>query len=75
MTHSADGHVVSVVIPMVNRRSLERTLEVLKAQTRPPDAVVVVEDTDRRGPSWGRNEGIRRLLFRKAGKAGGCGSA
>jgi len=60
MTHSADGHIVSVVIPTVNRGSLDRTLEAVKAQTRPPDAVVVVEDTNRRGPSWARNEGIRR---------------
>jgi GT2 family glycosyltransferase len=60
MTTHADGHVVSVVIPTVNRATLERTLEAVKAQTRPPDAVVVVEDTDRRGPSWARNEGIRR---------------
>jgi len=62
MTQSADGHIVSVVIPTVNRGSLERTLEAVKAQSRPPDAVVVVEDTDRRGPSWARNEGIRRLF-------------
>ena len=60
MTPHADGHVVSVVIPTVNRGSLDRTLEAMKAQTRPPDAVVVVEDTGRRGPSWARNEGIRR---------------
>lgn len=51
---------VSVVVPTVGRGSLDRCLEALRAQTLAPHEIVVVEDTDRRGPSWARNEGIRR---------------
>jgi glycosyltransferase involved in cell wall biosynthesis len=57
---SADGHFVSVVIPTIGRGTLDRTLEALRRQSRPPDAVEVVVDDDRRGASWARNEGIRR---------------
>jgi glycosyltransferase involved in cell wall biosynthesis len=56
----ADGHFVTVVIPTVGRGTLDRTLAALAAQTRPPDAIEVVEDTERRGASWARNEAIRR---------------
>jgi len=57
---SADGHLVTVVIPTLARPTLEDTRRALAGQTRPPDEVVVVVDTERRGASWARNEGIRR---------------
>jgi glycosyltransferase involved in cell wall biosynthesis len=49
-----------VVVPTVGRASIERCLEALGRQTLRPLEVVVVEDAGRRGPSWARNEGIRR---------------
>jgi glycosyltransferase involved in cell wall biosynthesis len=51
---------VTVVIPTLGRGSLPRTLDALACQTRPPDEVLQILDRDRRGPAWGRNEGIRR---------------
>lgn len=51
---------VSVVVPTVGRGSLDRCLEALRVQTLTPREIVVVEDAERRGPSWSRNEGIRR---------------
>ncbi len=55
-----DRHAVSVVVPTVGRDTLTPCREALSRQTRPPEEVIVVTDTDRRGPSWARNEGIRR---------------
>ncbi len=57
---SVDSHVISVVIPALDRNSLAHCLEALSQQTRPPDEVVVVHDTERRGHSWACNEGIGR---------------
>lgn len=57
---AADGHLVTVVIPTLGRGTLPRTLEALSRQTRSPDEVLPIVDHDRRGASWGRNEGIRR---------------
>lgn len=56
----ADRHGVTVVIPTLGRGSLARTLDALTRQSRPPDEVLQIIDQDRRGPAWGRNEGIRR---------------
>lgn len=53
-----DNHYVSIVIPTTGRSSLDRCLEALKAQTRPGNEHVIVEDTERRGASWTRNRGI-----------------
>jgi glycosyltransferase involved in cell wall biosynthesis len=55
-----DGRVVSVVIPTLGRPTIEETRKALAAQTRPPDEVIVVLDSERRGEVWARNEGIRR---------------
>lgn len=56
----SDSHAVSVVIPTIGRASLEECREGLRSQNRPPDEVIVVHDENRCGPSWARNEGIRR---------------
>lgn len=55
-----DLHTVSVVVPTLGRNTIKSCREALSRQTRPPDEVVIVFDKDRRGPSWARNEGIRR---------------
>ncbi|MGZ8392855.1 MAG: glycosyltransferase family 2 protein, partial [Gemmatimonadales bacterium] len=52
--------MVTVVIPTLGRGTLARTLEALTRQSRPADEVLQIIDGDRRGPAWGRNEGIRR---------------
>jgi len=55
-----DAHTVSVVVPTVGRPTLSQTQEALLRQTRPPDEIIIVEDTERHGVSWARNEGIKR---------------
>ncbi|MFL5873764.1 MAG: glycosyltransferase [Solirubrobacterales bacterium] len=51
---------VSVVVPTRGRpQLLRRCLAALEAQTLPVE-VVVVEDSEGRGPAWARNEGVRR---------------
>lgn len=51
---------VSVVVPTRNRpESLRRCLAALETQTVPVE-VVVVGDSEGRGPAWARNEGVRR---------------
>jgi glycosyltransferase involved in cell wall biosynthesis len=51
---------VSVVVPTRNRPELlRRCLAVLEAQSIPLE-VVIVEDSEGRGPAWARNEGVRR---------------
>ena len=51
---------VSVVVPTRGRPELlRRCLAALEAQTLPVE-VVVVEDSEGRGPAWARNEGVRR---------------
>jgi glycosyltransferase involved in cell wall biosynthesis len=57
---STDSHFISVLIPTLGRDSLDRCLAAVAAQTRPADEVVTVVDRERRGPSWARNEGLRR---------------
>lgn len=55
-----DRHFVSVVVPTTGRDSLADCRKALSRQTRDPDEITIVTDKDRRGPSWARNEGIRR---------------
>jgi len=51
---------VSVVVPTVGRPgALARCVAALEAQTQTVE-IVVVEDGERRGPAWARNEGVRR---------------
>jgi GT2 family glycosyltransferase len=51
---------VSVVVPTRERPELlRRCLAALEEQTIPIE-VVVVEDSEGRGPAWARNEGVRR---------------
>jgi GT2 family glycosyltransferase len=51
---------ISVVVPTRDRpQELRRCLKALEAQTVPIE-IVVVEDTEGRGPAWARNEGVKR---------------
>jgi len=51
---------VSVVVPTRHRPELlQRCLAALEKQTVPVE-VVVIEDSEGRGPAWARNEGVRR---------------
>jgi glycosyltransferase involved in cell wall biosynthesis len=51
---------ISVVVPTRDRPELlQRCLEALDKQTVPVE-IVVVEDSEGRGPAWARNEGVRR---------------
>ena len=55
-----DGHVVSIVVPTLGRAGLADCEAALRAQTRPPDEIVIVHDPERRGVPVTRNEGLRR---------------
>lgn len=51
---------ISIVVPTRDRPELlRRCLAALEQQTVPVE-VVVVEDSEGRGPAWARNEGVRR---------------
>jgi glycosyltransferase involved in cell wall biosynthesis len=51
---------ISVVVPTRDRPELlKRCLAALEKQTVPVE-IVVVEDSEGRGPAWARNEGVRR---------------
>lgn len=51
---------ISVVVPTRDRpQELKRCLAALESQTASVE-IVVVEDTEGRGPAWARNEGVRR---------------
>jgi GT2 family glycosyltransferase len=55
-----EGPRVSVVVPTRERPELlQRCLAALEKQTLPVE-VVIVEDSEGRGPAWARNEGVRR---------------
>jgi glycosyltransferase involved in cell wall biosynthesis len=58
MNLNKDDHLVSVIIPTINRSSLAEVLAALNNQTRTPDEIIVMEDKYRRGQSVMRNEGI-----------------
>ena len=55
-----DTHHVSVVIPTTGRTSMDHCLAALKRQSRPADELVIIEDRQRRGVSWSRNQGIQK---------------
>jgi glycosyltransferase involved in cell wall biosynthesis len=51
---------ISVVVPTRDRPELlQRCLAALKKQTVPVE-IVVVEDSEGRGPAWARNQGVRQ---------------
>lgn len=51
---------ISVVVPTRDRpEALRKCLAALERQTVPVE-IVVIEDTEGRGPAWARNQGVRR---------------
>jgi glycosyltransferase involved in cell wall biosynthesis len=57
---SEEQSQISVVVPTRNRpQALRRCLAALEAQSVPVE-IVVVEDSDGRGPAWARNQGVQR---------------
>ena len=55
-----DNHVVSGIIPTIGRSTINLCNAAIEGQTRPPDEVIVITDSERRGAGWARNEGIRK---------------
>lgn len=53
---------ISVIVPTTGTRDLTRVLEALNHQTIQPLEILVIEDLERRGCSWARNEGIKKAL-------------
>ncbi|RJP53947.1 MAG: glycosyltransferase family 2 protein [Anaerolineaceae bacterium] len=49
---------VSVIIPTIGRDTLDQCLQAIKRQTRCPDEVIVIHDTEKRGSAYARNQGI-----------------
>ena len=49
---------ISCIVPTVGRSSVECTLAALERQTRPPDEIIVVRDSERAGPAATRNRAI-----------------
>jgi len=55
-----DQNFVSVIVPTIGRSSIEATKTALKKQTRLPDEIIIIEDVNQSGPSWARNEGMKK---------------
>lgn len=51
---------ISLVIPTINRNSLSAVKESIANQSLPPDELIIIEDVDRKGASWARNQGIEQ---------------
>lgn len=51
---------VSIVIPSILDELPEEITSELRNQTVPIHEIIVVKDSDRRGPAWARNHGIER---------------
>ena len=56
----SDSHTIAVVIPSLERETLQLCLDALDRQTRPPDEVIVIRDTEHKGSAYGRNKGIEK---------------
>ena len=64
---SADETRVSVVIPYSPEHTPAKMLEEAKQSVKKqsvPTEIVVVEDTEQRGPAWARNQGIEKASSR-----------
>jgi len=60
--------LISVIIPTIGLRNIEKTLKSIKLQTYTEHELIIVEDKDRRGAPWARNKGAKKasgeyLLF------------
>jgi len=56
--HLSQNHVISVIIPTVGRDSISATIEALNNQDRRPDEILIIEDKERNGAGWARNQGF-----------------
>jgi glycosyltransferase involved in cell wall biosynthesis len=56
----SDGHIVSVIISTTQRSSLDQCRAALAKQTRPADEVIIITDSERKGPAWARNQGLKQ---------------
>jgi glycosyltransferase involved in cell wall biosynthesis len=53
-----DTHSVSVIIPSTGRETLQQCLDAIERQTRHPDELLVIPDTENLGAGHTRNRGI-----------------
>ena len=58
-----DQNIVSVIVPMVGRNSIEASKTALKKQTRHPDEIIIIRSMKSTFPSWLRPEDGRQLEF------------
>ena len=56
----ADKHIVSLIIPTINRNTLSMVLSALNNQSRKPDEIIVMEDKEHLGPGTMLNKGFEK---------------
>lgn len=53
-----DTYSITVIIPSTGRKTLQRCLDAIERQTRPPDELLVIPDTEKLGAGHTRNIGV-----------------
>ncbi len=60
MNKTKPSRLISVIIPTINRNSLNSVLDALNNQTRKPDEIIIMEDKERLGQGIMRNKGFEK---------------
>lgn len=60
MNDTRTSNFISVIIPTINRNSLNSVLDALNNQTRKPDEIIIMEDKKRLGQGIMRNKGFEK---------------
>lgn len=60
MDSTKKSHLISVIIPTINRNSLSCVLDALNDQNRKPDEIIIMEDKERLGQGIMRNKGFEK---------------
>jgi glycosyltransferase involved in cell wall biosynthesis len=60
MDSTEKSRLISVIIPTINRNSLNYVLDALNNQTRRPDEIIIMEDKERLGQGIMRNKGFEK---------------
>jgi len=58
--NSNDISTISVVVPTIGDGSLPQLRQALEQQTLYPDEIIIVQDKEKRGAAWARNQGIKK---------------
>ena len=54
-----DEYLISVVVPPTGDGNLPRLRQALAIQTLPPGEIIIIQDGQKHGAAWARNQGLR----------------